>query len=397
MPAKEKIDAVITLASNSPGTPTGYGQQAEYLVERFVQAGMKTAVASNFGLEGYVDQIKVKGGKVDHYPRGLTLYSDDVLPGHHERNRAGKEDKPNAIVTLYDTWVYKNPKLDDIPIISWMPLDHVSLPPMVAQWAMKPNVTPVTMAPFGKQQLDDAGIGNTYIPHAIDTKTYQYTEKFDDTPTREFMGVKDDEFLIGIVAANKANGSLHRKSFAENLLSAGMHMAKNPNTMLYIHSEPGAGYGGFNLPKLLQACKVEPERVIFPDPLDLRYGYSKKQMAALYSAFDVLLAPSYGEGFGIPTIEAQSCSTRVIASNWTASQDLVAEDGWKVEGYPFWDEGQKAWWKIPAVGSILNALEQAADAPKGPSDTAREFALQFDVDTVWNEKWLPFLRGYFSA
>lgn len=391
----EPIDAVVSLASNSPGTPTGYGQQAGYLVERLVRHGVRTAVLSNFGLEGHITDLKVKGGKVKHFPRGLTLYSDDVMPGHHDMNRAGYEDKRHAIITLYDVWVYKNPKLDDIPMISWTPLDHVSLPPMVAKWARKSNVTTLSMSPHGKRQLDEAGIANTYIPHGVDSKVYQPTERFDDTPTREFMGIKD-EFLIGMVAANKANGSIHRKAFAENLVSVGAYMRKNPNTALYLHSEPTPAYGGFSLPELLQASGIPPEKVIFPDPLTLRYGYTQKQMAALYSAFDVLLAPSYGEGFGVPTVESQLAGTRVIASNWAASQDLVADDGWLVDGHIFWDEGQKSWYKIPDVGSILGALEQAADAPRGPSEVAREFALEFDVETVWTDKWLPFLKGYFG-
>ncbi len=63
-------------------------------------------------------------------------------------------------------------------------------------------------------------------------------------------------------------------------------------------------------------------------------GIRRRSLAALYSAADVLLAPSYGEGFGVPTVEAQACGTRVIGSGWAATADLVAEDGWLVEGQP---------------------------------------------------------------
>lgn len=392
----EQIPAVVSLASNSPGTPTGYGQQAQFLIERLVKHGIHTAAMSNFGLEARMDEIKVKGGKVPHYPRGLTLYSDDVLPQNHSRHRVGRQDLPHAIFTLYDSWVYKNPKLDEIPMVQWTPVDHVSLPPMVAQQLAKPNVTPISMAPNGHQLLNEAGINNVYIPHGVDTKVMQPTEMFDDVPAREFMGVKD-EFVIGMVAANKANGVIHRKAYAENLLATAMFMKRHPHTVLYLHTEPSKAYQGFDLPHLLQVVGIQPERVIFPDPINLRIGYTRKQMAALYSAFDVLLAPSYGEGFGIPTVEAQACGTRAIASNWAASADLVADDGWLVDGHPLWDEGQKSWWKVPDVRSIVGALEQAFDSPRGPSDVSREFALGFDVDTVWDEKWMPFLKGYFSA
>jgi glycosyltransferase involved in cell wall biosynthesis len=392
----EKLNAVISVASNSPGAPTGYGQQADYLVERLVRAGVKTAAMSNYGLEGGLSELKVKGGKVAHYPKGLTLYSDDILPDHHAKHRAGREDLPHAIITLYDQWVYRNPALDEVPIIAWTPLDHVTLPSIVGQFLQKPNVTPVTMAPHGKRQLDAAGIENVYIPHGIDTKTYDRVDTFDGIPTREFMGI-GDEFVIGMVAANKANRYYHRKAYPENLAATALFMKEHPDSLLYIHTDASPALGGFDLGRLLASVGISPDRVIFPDPVQLRYGYTRKQMAALYSSFDVLLAPSYGEGFGIPTVEAQACGVRAIASSWAASSDLVAEDGWLVDGHVFWDEGQAAWWKVPDVSSIATALKLAYEAPRGPSDTAREFALQFDVDKVWAEGWLPFLKDYLGV
>jgi len=255
----------------------------------------------------------------------------------------------------------------------------------------------VAMSLHGQRQMEQVGIKSVYIPHMIDVKAYQPTTHFDDTPTREFMGVPEDAFVIGMVAANKANKVIHRKAYAENLLAAGLFMAKNPDVYLYLHAEPTPAYGGFNLPNLLQACKIDPERVIFPDPMELRYGYSTKQMAALYSAFDVLLAPSYGEGFGVPTIEAQATGTRVIGSSWAATADLIADDGWLVEGHPFWDEGQQAWYKVPDVSSILGALKRAHESDRGPSDVSIKFASQFGVETVWDNYWLPFWKRYFET
>jgi len=103
-----------------------------------------------------------------------------------------------------------------------------------------------------------------------------------------------------------------------------------------------------------------------------------------------------GEGFGVPTIEAQACGTRVIASNWAASQDLVAEDGWLVDGVPVWDAGQLSWWQTPSVPSIVNALEQAYDLGHGKSEVAKAFAKDFDIETVWKRDWMPLLRKEFS-
>jgi glycosyltransferase involved in cell wall biosynthesis len=115
-------------------------------------------------------------------------------------------------------------------------------------------------------------------------------------------------------------------------------------------------------------------------------------MAGFYTAMNVLLSTSYGEGFGIPTIEAQACGTRVITSNYAASKDLASEDSWKIDGQPFWDEAQGSFFQIPSVNAIVKALNEAYEANRGKSDKAIAFAKQFDADKVWNENWVPFFK-----
>jgi glycosyltransferase involved in cell wall biosynthesis len=163
------------------------------------------------------------------------------------------------------------------------------------------------------------------------------------------MGVPEDTFLVGMVAANKANGQIHRKAYAENLLAFAIFRKKYPNSQIYIHSEPTRVYGGFDLPILLRSIGLDKSAVVLPDRDMLRTGYPDSAMAAFYSAMDVLLSTSYGEGFGIPTVEAQACGTRVITSNFAASKDLVSEESWKVDGQPFWDEAQSSFFSIPSV------------------------------------------------
>jgi hypothetical protein len=63
----------------------------------------------------------------------------------------------------------------------------------------------------------------------------------------------------------------------------------------------------------------------------------------------------------------------------------------------FWDEPQAAWYMIPDVQSILDGLQLAYEAERGVSTESVKFAKQFDVETVWNWYWLPFLRERFGA
>lgn len=389
----EKLNGVISLASNSPGMPTGYGVQAKLLVDRLKRHNVDVAVLSNYGVEGAMSEYKSPYGVVPVYPRGLTHYSGDVIKPYHEKQLAGR-DLANFVLTLYDVWVYHGTKdLDTLDIVSWTPIDHISIPPQVEAWSRKDNVYPLAMSPFGQRAFEQAGIESTYIPHSVDTKLYKPTHEIEGMPVKRYLGLKESDFVIGMVAANKANGQLHRKAFAENLLAFSIFKRSHPDAYLYIHADPGKHYGGFGLANLAKACGVELDSLLFPDPQRYRFGYSDQEMAALYTGMDVMLHASYGEGFGVPAIEAQACGTRVIASNWAASQDLVADDGWLIEGQPFWDEPQLSFFQIPLIPSIVKALEAAHQSGRKKSDVAIEFAKQFDVERVWKLYWLPFLRS----
>lgn len=392
MPTYEKLNGAVSLASNTPGVPTGYGVQGMMLAERMKRHGLDVASLSNYGLEGRMDTLKTKHGSIPHYPRGITTYSGDVIKLYHEDFLAGRE-LPNFVLTLYDAWVYlQYPELETMDIVSWVPIDHISIPPKVELWCKKENVTPIAMSEFGRKQLQSKDIDARYIPHAVDTSVYKPTPKIDGIPMREYYGLKEDDFLVGMVSANKANGQIHRKAYAEALLAFSLFKKNHPNAYLYIHAEPGKHYGGFNLVTLIQAVGLEKEDVLFPDPHKHRMGFSDKEMAALYTGMDILLHASYGEGFGVPSIEAQACGTPVIASSWTASLELAGPDSLLVQGQPFWDEAQLSWWQVPSIPSITAALEKAYDKRGQEFRATIEFAKSYDVEAVWDAYWLPFLK-----
>ena len=393
--AVEKLNGVISVASNSYDMPTGYGQQVKHLIDRLMKHGIKTANLSNYGLQGSMSEIKSAHGKVPHYPAGYKPYSDDVIPVWHNHFAEQFEGKKSAVLTLYDQWVYNDIQFDG-NIIAWTPLDHVTLPPAVLKFLLRHNVTPVTMSPHGQRQLEKAGVESVYIPHSIDTAIMKPTDTVFGVPTREYLDVPEDAFLVSLVAANKANGLVHRKALAEQLMAFAIFRQTHPDAYLYIHSEPSPVFGGFNIPQLLKAVGLSEQFVRILNSDVNRVGYPAEFLAGVYTASDVMLQATYGEGFGVPVIEAQACGSRVITSNWAATQDLAGPDSFLIDGQPFWDEPQAAFYHIPNIGSIVNALSLAYDAPRGVSKANIDFAKDFDVDRVFNWYWLPFLREYFK-
>ena len=391
------MTGTVSVWSNSYNAPTGYGQQVTYLVDRLKRSGIDTAMLSNYGLEGTKSSIKTPYGKVPHFARGFDQYSNDVAPVDHETWRGMNGEQKDLLITLYDVWVLTSPMYDKLnKIASWVPLDHETLPPKVAKWLKKPNVIPISMSPFGERQLTSNEIENVYIPHSIETKIYKPSY---DLPNGkhiyDFMDSRN-KFVVGMVAANKASGLHHRKAFSENILAFAIFHKKHPDSMLYIHTDPLGSGIGWNLVELIRGCGLPMDAVAFPNPQEYRYGIPKEHLAVFYTGMDVMLATSYGEGFGVPTVEAQACGTPVIASNWAASQDLVSEDSWLVDGQPMWDASQLAWWRSPSVPSIVQSLELAYERGRQRSENSIKFAKTFDVETVWKNHWEPFLQEHLS-
>jgi glycosyltransferase involved in cell wall biosynthesis len=379
----------IVWASNAGWTPTGYGEQTAQVTRRLKRAGHEVAIAANYGLEG--STMEWEGIPV--YPRGLDVYSNDVIPAY-AMDFGRPTGQQALVITLFDCWVFKGGGWDVLErVASWVPIDHFPAPKPVIEWLARPNVTPIAMSKFGHDAIERAGVQALYVPHAIDTQVFKPTELIEGSdgkiPARQWMGIPDDAFVIGMVSANK--GTVDRKSFAESFLAAGMVMQENPDVWLYLHTEPTAAMTGIDLRALLAATGVPEDRVKFPDNYAYRMGIPKEALAAIYTGMDVLLQPSRGEGFGIPCVEAQSTGTPVVVSNATAQPELVG-DGWLCEVQPQWDVAQGCWFFTPQVPSIVDNLKAAVARGRGRSQKAIDFARDYDADRVFDVYWRPALE-----
>jgi glycosyltransferase involved in cell wall biosynthesis len=386
----KKIKGTVSVFSNSPGQPTGYGQATEALVKLLKRDGADVASLSNYGNEGVNTTYDTGFGEIPVYARGNEAYSNDVTPAHHKHWKALNPDQPDLLITLYDVWVLNAKAFDSIPIASWTPIDHNPVPPGVLKWLQKENVTPLAMSKFGLQQIEQVGVKGHYVPHSIDTKVFSQTDNIKGQTIAEFMGFENGRFIVGMNAANKSSGILHRKAYSENFMAFALFARKHPDAMLYVHADASSQHG-WNLIALAQLLGIPTDNLTFPDPLAYRYGMAQETLASIYSSWDVMLATSYGEGFGIPTVEAQACGVPVIVSNFAASPELVG-DGWVISGQPLYDPAQHSFWHVPSVPEIVEALEQAYARGKGKSAKAVEFAQAYDHEKVWQQNWIPILR-----
>ena len=377
--------------SNAPFTNTGYGQQTAQIIPRLLEDRHEVAIHAMYGLEGSTSMWN--GVKL--YPRGLAPYSDDIMVAHWMDWANGNRNLPPILMTLFDVWVFKSATFDQVPhIASWVPIDHAPTPPDVLAWLARKNVMPIAMSKFGSQMLEKAGLEHHYAPHGIEDTfkpTVTYSNGRMEATGKQLMGIEEDRFVVMMNAANKGvNPS--RKAFAENLLAFGIFAQTRPDAVLYLHTEANGSMGGISLLHLAEACGIKPEQLKIVDQYAYRAGFPQEALAVMYSDSDVLLSCSMGEGFGLAVIEAQACGTRVIVSDFTAQPELVGS-GWTVEVQPFWDAAQRSWFCTPQVPSIVEALKQAYEAPRGVDQTAVGFASQYYADAVYSAFWQPIMAS----
>lgn len=374
----------ILIHSNAPWVPTGYGQQVALLAPRLQAMGHEIFISSFYGLHGKPSNWN----GIHVLPGGYEGYGNDIVWDH------ARHVKADITLILVDAWVMAVHPGQGLNVVNMVPVDCNPLSTMDEERLKVSGAMPFAISKHGMKMLEDAGFKPYYTPHGIDTKLF--------APAKNRLEIRDEikvgpqTFVIGLNAANK---DAVRKGFPEQILAFAEFHERHPDSLLMIHAmtqSPGAltlthiidkaGYPGLK------------DAIRFTDQYSLLSGMVQPQnISAWYSALDLLSACSFGEGFGLPIIEAQACGTPVVVTDFSAMTELCGS-GWMVTGEKFWNGAHRSWWLKPNVGSIVKAYEQAFKTRENGSidlrrRRARKFALQYDADLVMTEFWEPALKA----
>ena len=289
------------------GGATGLGRVADALLSRLAEHWRITVIS------------------LSHPPDYHCPYR--LIPGVFANDRLGKlamrklyaDDPPDLILPYFDAAPiieFMSVIPEHIPIVAYIPVDacNVRDAHLLSRLAHA-----VFLSPFG---LTEARLGGytgpaSVIGHGVDLDVFEPKDK---ATARHLLNVPQQAFILGAINTNQA-----RKRFDVTLYSFKTFLEQSSATAAYLYCHCAQNGGGWDLPQLAQYLGIA-DRVLFPPAALLSPGgVSDALMPYVYSALDVQMSTSQGEGFGLTTLEGLACGVPQVIPDFAALADWARD------------------------------------------------------------------------
>jgi len=241
------------------------------------------------------------------------------------------------------------------------------------------------------------------IPHGVDTEIFKPLPEEQIEKIRKKNGYKD-KFIIGCVGRNQDRKQHTRLVIAFKRFSEGKE-----DVMLHFHNDPVdpanivKGFDGDTYPQLIIAIQMEKaeKNIVFTRGITYADSLPKDKLNELYNIFHIHALATTGEGFGLPIIEANSCGTPNVITNFTSSPELVKGHGELVKVQTCQVGAYGTWRALIDIDDMKNKLEKMYQDWKNDDSKvlkeygrkAREHALNYDWVKVIVPQWKELFEG----
>lgn len=368
----------INILSIAPWVETGYGRNCRDLID-ILQKKHKVCVTTIFGLQG----SSLNFGDVEVNP----LYS---YPHQEDSPQWVKywfeKTKSDLILQHFDIWIMPQRWIKQIglPVITYTPIDSYPLADVI-KGGCDGALLNVAMSRYAEHAFDNCDMPTKYIPHWYSKESFFPEDK---KTCRKLIPLPEDAFIFGVVGTNKGP----RKNTPGIMLAFKAFLASGgkENSLLYLHTnmfQDETNPEGYRLLDLAKDLEILPW-IRYTTKEDYLIGLPDDVIRTLYNSFDVLLHPSFGEGFGIPIIEAQACGVPVIASDNSATVEVCGTGGWivPVNNY-LCNQKTNSWFGVPAVELIVDKMILAYKEYRLKQELALENAQQYEISHA-KKLWL---------
>jgi len=384
--------------SASPIATTGYGGQTKEVCTRLSEKHNVVCIAQVGDVIVWGGRQKVPGTDLEvlalsDFKSAPDLLNNDYIP----------EYELDIIIGFMDAFGIEFLNAINIPVIGWIPIDG----PFTDAWKhyLRHYYKVTTYSKFGYEELLKFFPPSKldYIPHGISTDLFKpCSDKERDKIRNEFeekYGIPKDATLylnVGVNMGPRKELPLMMDTF-KRFVDDGYDDA-----YLFMHTNAYMPVRGYDLIQWRGMMKMG-ENIHFPTYNPIVNPISNEDLAKIYNASDVYVQNSVAEGFGLPIVEALSCSKPVITAWNSAQKELVKGHGWITENVPedMYKQipvyvPQLTEYPVPNQNSLLKNLEASYTSPalrEYYGNKGRDFVLQnHSWDTVMSQ-WFAFLEN----
>ena len=294
---------------------TGYGSQTKQMVRQLKKLGHEVAISCSCG----VPMVTIVWEGIKCFPDSghVSKYGMDMVQTHAERWKADVVWSwldafaiPPEVAKKLNNWA------------AWVPVDSEPLmvrnvkPLEACRWRLAPTK-------WGVQMLKNARLDNPmYLPCVYDPNIF-YPTDFEEARKEFGRIIKKDlegKFLVNVVSANSGG----RKNFQAVFQAWKAFRDKHSDALLYLHTDiTGYFSGGSDLIEMAKTYGVEDDSIMFVSQWEYNTGQlGEDYLRWMYGASDVHLNCCYGEGFGLPILEAQACGCPTIVPEFAAASEV---------------------------------------------------------------------------
>lgn len=372
--------------STKPNIPSGYGMQSDLIVTELVANGQDVEYSCSSGLWGVTEVIVRAGKKVRLLPHSAypAKYGMDTLPLHFAQVKA------DFIWSFIDCFIFDPEVCKKIPWLAWVPVDsdpvmHKNIAPLKAcRWLAAPTR-------WGTRMLKNRGLECSYLPCCYSPSQYRPMDREQARMTLSRLLKRDipQDQLVNVISSNCGG----RKNFPAIFEAWTIVHKERPDALLYIHAD-ASGYftSGEDLDPLFDLYEVDRESVIFAPSWQYVCGMiGTDYLNIVHNASAVHLNACYGEGFGLPILEAMAAGCPCVVPEFGGAFELVHD----------WQCG------ITVPGTMLNTVPGAKQMFVNPAALAKailcvmagpynreyisESVRQYEARTVFREHVRPLL------
>lgn len=300
--------------SCNPRIGTGYGTQTALMVREIQKLGHDVAISASVGATCVTELWN--GIKVFPDSGHVGKYGMDSVRMHYKKWGA------DVVISWLDAFVIPSDVAKELNWAAWVPVDSEPLmlrniePLKATRWQFAPTN-------WGVKMLKDAGFKNADIlPCAYDPSIFSVMpdrakarKEFSRLINQDLTG----KYLINVVSCN-AGG---RKNFQAIFAAWSVFKKMHPDALMYIHTDITGYYtGGSDLKEMARVYGVDDDRMLFVAQWEYNTGQlGQNYLNLLYNASDLHLNCCYGEGFGLPIMDAQAAGCPTVVPAFAAANE----------------------------------------------------------------------------